>query len=256
MAASRTALAGFSDTFTPIDSCVMQSGEPIPRYTSPQYGFCSCVSSCNVDSCKCITTHGCAYNANGLLNDCYLNGKTVINPVIECSSFCSCNNDCINRVTQHGTIQSVYINNTDNKGYGVYASKELVKGSFVCEYIGQVIKIPEYNKRLIDIGSSVCYCIKIREHLGNNNILTTCIDASCYGNITRFINHSCEPNLVIVPIRSDSIVPRICLFCSVTVNVGEELSYRYCDTSPETKLGNVVCHCGSKECMGFLPLQV
>ena len=247
----------FSASYTSIDSCVLLSGEPIPRQAL--YGPCNCSSNCISESCNCVASHGCAYQQDGVLKDFYLNEESVINPVIECSSFCSCNKDsCLNRRTQAGTLPSLYIHNTPLKGNGLYTSKQIIKGTFVCEYIGQVIKIPEYERRLNNDKSMVCYSIKIKEHSGAKNIVTTCIDASYYGNISRFINHSCTPNMVVVPVRSDSVVPRICLFSSVTINEGEELCFSYCDTSScsTVTLGNVVCHCGSRNCMGFLPLQV
>ena len=53
-----------------------------------------------------------------------------------------------------------------------------------------------------------------------------CIDARRYGNIARFINHLCEPNLV--PVKAfvehqDLRFPRICLFASREIKAYEEL---------------------------------
>ena len=45
--------------------------------------------------------------------------------------------------------------------------------------------------------------------------LVTCDEAHCLviGNIGRYLNHSCEPNLVmVVTIRSSSMVPHLALF--------------------------------------------
>ena len=55
---------------------------------------------------------------------------------------------------------------------------------------------------------------------------TYCIDARKYGNVARFINHLCEPNLVPVKVFVDSQdlrFPRICLFASRDINAQEEL---------------------------------
>ena len=53
-----------------------------------------------------------------------------------------------------------------------------------------------------------------------------CIDARFYGNISRFVNHLCEPN--IVPVRvfidhHDLRFPRIAFFTSRDVRANEEL---------------------------------
>lgn len=53
-----------------------------------------------------------------------------------------------------------------------------------------------------------------------------CIDARFYGNVSRFINHLCEPNLV--PVRAflshqDLRFPRIAFFSSRLIAAGEQL---------------------------------
>lgn len=53
-----------------------------------------------------------------------------------------------------------------------------------------------------------------------------CIDARYYGNVSRFINHLCDPN--IIPVRvfmlhQDLRFPRIAFFSSRAIRPGEEL---------------------------------
>ena len=53
-----------------------------------------------------------------------------------------------------------------------------------------------------------------------------CIDARYYGNISRFINHLCDPN--IIPVRvfmlhQDLRFPRIAFFSSRDILTGQEL---------------------------------
>ncbi len=55
---------------------------------------------------------------------------------------------------------------------------------------------------------------------------TYCIDARKYGNIARFINHLCEPNVVPVKVfinHQDLRFPRICFFTSREIKAHEEL---------------------------------
>lgn len=55
---------------------------------------------------------------------------------------------------------------------------------------------------------------------------TFCIDARHYGNVSRFINHACEPN--VHPVRvyvdhHDLRFPRIALFATRDIAAGEQL---------------------------------
>ena len=55
---------------------------------------------------------------------------------------------------------------------------------------------------------------------------TYCMDAKHYGNISRFINHRCEPNLTPVSVyidHQDTRFPRICLFANTDIECGTEL---------------------------------
>ena len=57
---------------------------------------------------------------------------------------------------------------------------------------------------------------------------TFCIDARKYGNVSRFINHLCEPNIIPVKVfieHQDLRFPRICFFASREIKAGEELGY-------------------------------
>jgi len=67
------------------------------------------------------------------------------------------------------------------------------------------------------------------------------------GNIARFINHSCDPNLVMLPVRSDSIASILCLFTLKAISMGKELWFSNGDTPAESG------YCGSEVCKGYLP---
>lgn len=54
-----------------------------------------------------------------------------------------------------------------------------------------------------------------------------CIDANFYGNVSRFFNHSCEPN--VVPIRvyyehQDIRFPKIAFFATKDIEAGDEIT--------------------------------
>ena len=90
------------------------------------------------------------------------------------------------------------------------------------------------------------------------------------------MNHSCEPNLVMVTIRSSSMVPHLALFtirdvAEVTFVTcagdnteepcqGEELCFDYggsqareTNNSDLDQTGRTVCLCGANSCKGYLP---
>ena len=91
----------------------------------------------------------------------------------------------------------------------------------------------------------------------------TTIDARILGSFTRFINHSCSPNLTVHPIRRSSFVPFLSLFSKRDIEQGEELTFSYFGEAKrsegregwegETIPGDLKCKCKSKDCIGFLP---
>lgn len=56
------------------------------------------------------------------------------------------------------------------------------------------------------------------------------MDAALYGNVSHFINHSCEPNLEIFNVWIDCLdpnLPRLCLFAARDIFKGEQLTFDY-----------------------------
>lgn len=87
------------------------------------------------------------------------------------------------------------------------------KGNFVAVYTGEILTEMEADRRMDD-----SYFFD----LGHSH----CIDANYYGNVSRFFNHSCEPN--IVPVRvfyhhQDYRFPKISFFTCRDIEVGEEI---------------------------------
>ena len=73
----------------------------------------------------------------------------------------------------------------------------------------------------------------------SNNVVMTCIDGaeedcdSSGGDCGVFgfgkrVNHSCDPNLLLVPVRVDSEIPHICMFAVRDIQPHvEQLCYSY-----------------------------
>ncbi|XP_027489395.1 histone-lysine N-methyltransferase SUV39H1-like, partial [Corapipo altera] len=56
------------------------------------------------------------------------------------------------------------------------------------------------------------------------------VDAAHYGNISHFVNHSCDPNLQVYNVfieNLDQRLPRIALFATRPIRAGEELTFDY-----------------------------
>jgi euchromatic histone-lysine N-methyltransferase len=80
---------------------------------------------------------------------------------------------------------------------------------------------------------------------------TYCIDARRYGNIARFINHSCEPNLIPVKVyvdHQDLKFPRIAFFAVRDIEANEELAFDYGDKFWIIKYKSFTCSCQSPKC--------
>eukprot|EP00466_Bigelowiella_natans_P005456 jgi/Bigna1/80755/fgenesh1_pg.74_\ len=98
--------------------------------------------------------------------------------IFECHEGCNCSERCINRVTR-GLHYKLEIYRTKFKGWALRTLEDIEQGSFVLEYIGEVRRANDENE--------FTYLFKIGEHVE--------IDPKHRGNVARFLNHSCTPNL-------------------------------------------------------------
>lgn len=144
--------------FTYITSNISGEGVTIP--VDPLIG-CEC-TSCSVSNgklCSCSNSSRLNYE-KGLLK--VRPGK----PIYECNSRC-CNNftnivrgklklrflkfrckcgpTCSNRVVQKGSLITSCVFKTANKGWGVKTLQAIPRGTFVMEYVGEVIKYPTHS---------------------------------------------------------------------------------------------------------------
>ncbi|XP_024918196.1 histone-lysine N-methyltransferase SETDB2 isoform X2 [Cynoglossus semilaevis] len=81
------------------------------------------------------------------------------------------------------------------------------------------------------------------------------LDASKEGNVSRFFNHSCEPNMFVQNVFTDSHdpgFPVIAFFTNREVKAGTELTWNYCDNVLTASLQKqeMQCLCRSNNCQG------
>ena len=231
------------------------------RLSSAVIRGCSCADAqCGTLACSCASSS--AYDAHGRLVSFEVPG------IFECSERCRCDALCCrNRVVSRGLRVPLVVFKTRDRGWGVRTEWPLERGEYVCEYAGAIISSEEATARQAQGGHN--YVMSLREHLASGQILVTCIDPTDKGNVGRYFNHSCDPNLAIVLVRAGSFVPRAAFFCTRPVPRGEELTFFYGDNAssnasskptPEelqksTAASRRICRCGAKRCMGFLPFD-
>jgi len=91
----------------------------------------------------------------------------------------------------------------------------------------------------------------------NPDDVDTIIDACLYGNVARFINHSCDGgNLTKQVVAVDSTLDlrwcRVALFAHHPIPAGTELTYDYEWKVKDPEKPSLLCHCHSPECRRFI----
>jgi hypothetical protein len=197
--------------------------------------------------CDCIRIMGCrAYDEQG-----FLTRKALYSAfhIFECNQNCRCDpNTCSNRVVQKGFSVPMQLFKTVDKGWGVRALDNIKKGQFIEEYVGELIteNIAEQRGLDYDTKFECSYLFDIRQ---DNNKYS--IDSNLYGNVARWFNHSCTPNMVSreVSIETRNLhLSRIAFFAKRNIEAGEELTYNY---NYEIK-NRLKCHCHTPNCKGWL----
>lgn len=239
------------DNYDHIDNSLIYTISNIPGpgcnmndFNSCPNQMCNCTDSCHTQSCECVSLVG--YNN-------YDNFGKLISTnrlIYECNDLCKCTL-CQNRIVQLGPRIGLYISRCC-KGLGLYTDIVIEKGHFICEYAGEIINIAEAQRRSNSDDEN--YIFVINEYF-SNHVTTTVIDATIIGNIGRYINHSCQPNCMIIPVRVDSLIPRLAIFAIKDIQCNEEITYHYggegfCSLN---NLSEVKCLCESFSCNGFLP---
>jgi len=256
----------FPENFLYTQHCVAGKGVYIP---SDALLGCDCAGGCE----KHLASGGCCPAANDG-KSAYENGLMKMKPgraVFECNSRCKCPPSCPNRIVQKGSKFAMCVFKTaSGKGWGLRALEPIPKGSFVIEYVGEIITNDEAEKRGLEYDTNGYTYLFDLDFFESESPLT--IDATHCGNVSHFINHSCSPNLQVYNVFIDNIdasLPRIALFAKRNINVNEELTFDYqmtgemgdWDDSDHIKSSsNVVleknlstrCLCNSSKCRGWL----
>lgn len=108
---------------------------------------------------------------------------------IECSpEFCPAKKKCHNQNFRLGSHFAFQVRKTEAKGWGLFAMEEIPAEHFIIEYMGEVIDNMEFEYRFKATKDENFYFFALNQNMY--------IDSKIYGNQSRFINHSCDPNAV------------------------------------------------------------
>ncbi|KAL6907276.1 hypothetical protein GGI43DRAFT_420986 [Trichoderma evansii] len=174
----------------------------------------------------------------GLLRSKMLNSKE---PLYECHTGCSCSKDCPNRVVERGRTIPLQIFRTPDRGWGVHAQVAIKKGQFVDRYLGEIITSAEADRRRAASAYSQrkdVYLFALDKFTNPESLDPRLkgppveVDGEFLSGPTRFINHSCEPNLRIfarVGDHADKHIHDLALFAIREIAAGEELTFDYVD---------------------------
>lgn len=110
-------------------------------------------------------------------------------------------------------------------GYGLFASRDIQKGSLIVEYKGK--RIP----------TTYADTLKTRYLFEIDNEWT--IDGSSRDNVARYINHSCEPNA-----EAEIHDGRVYILAMRDIPSGEEIGIDYGDEYFDEFIRPLGCKCG------------
>ncbi|XP_068708846.1 histone-lysine N-methyltransferase NSD2-like isoform X2 [Montipora foliosa] len=158
---------------------------------------------------------------------------------------CPAKENCHNQRFQKRQYVACEPFRTLHRGWGLKCKEDVKKGQFVIEYVGELIDEATCQER-----------VQKGEDITNYYMLTIdkdcIIDAGPMGNLSRFMNHSCDPNCETQKWTVNGEV-RVGLFASREIMAGEELTFDYqldCLGNEKKK-----CHCGAKNCSSFLGVR-
>ncbi|XP_055848792.1 nuclear receptor binding SET domain protein isoform X2 [Episyrphus balteatus] len=164
----------------------------------------------------------------------------------ECNpKICPAGERCQNQMFEKKLYPKLQVMYMNEKGFGLICLEPISAGTFVIEYVGEVIDDAEFRRRISQ---------KEQERDENFYFLTLekdyIIDAGPKGNLARFMNHSCDPNCETQKWCINGL-DRIGLFAIKDIPKNSELTFNY---YWDELLGNDKknCHCGAEKCAGVI----
>lgn len=157
-------------------------------------GGCSCTGGCSPSTCSCAQQNplGQLLNAQSLFIP-LLHGVEIHQTLYECGPGCGCKGHCSSiAITLKPLPHRLTIGPAAGKDLAVFATENIPKGAYVCQYAGEYVSAAEARQRLLEYdrrGEGHALLV-VREVLpSGTSALRTQIDATKRSNVARFINH-------------------------------------------------------------------
>ena len=143
------------------------------------------------------------------------------------------------------TSPYIVVKNSSIHNKGVFAKKDIPKGTRIIEYVGEKITKAESDRRADkvleaskkDTTKGAVYIFELNKRYD--------IDGNVSWNTAGLINHSCDPNC-----EAEGARGHIWITAIRDIKKGEELSYNYGYDIED--FGDHPCKCGSKKCVGYI----
>jgi SET domain-containing protein len=143
------------------------------------------------------------------------------------------------------TSKYIELRNSKIHGIGIFARRNIPKGTKIIEYVGRLISKKESEElaekqlefSLSNKQKGAVYIFELNKKFD--------IDGNVFWNTARFINHSCSPNC-----ETEDDDRHIWILALRDIKKGEELSYNYGYDLEDYK--EHICKCGSKNCLGYI----
>ncbi|OEH80296.1 set domain-containing protein [Cyclospora cayetanensis] len=137
-------------------------------------------------------------------------------PIASCSAHCLCSPEyCANRLPEDLQYR-VAVAKTRHAGWELRTLEAIPKGAFIMQYVGEVIPraVMDGRSRQEARRGYHNYCM---EAVGEERDLeydwaAPCIDSLFIGNASRFLNHSCNPNVRVATIWRGPSLPLVGVF--------------------------------------------
>ncbi|CAH9112576.1 unnamed protein product [Cuscuta epithymum] len=224
---------------------------------------CHCTGGCRPGNfnCPCLQKNGgfLHYSALGVL----LTYKCFIH---ECGPSCSCPPNCRNRISQAGLKARLEVFKTRNRGWGLRSWDPIRSGGFICEFAGEVIDASRAGEYGRESGDSYMFdatrnyppleVVQVGQSNSPEIPFALVISARSYGNVARFMNHSCSPNVMWQPVvreNNNEAYYHVAFFAISHIPPMQELTFDY-GVIPSNRAADrrrKRCLCGSPNCRGF-----
>lgn len=136
--------------------------------------------------------------------------------------------------------------------WGLFAGEDIESGDMVVEYVGELIResVANVRERRYELALQAKGSTEMASSYLFRLSSDLVIDATHKGNMSRFVNHSCDPTCVARVVSAD--VRRIVMYARRDIRKGEEITYDYKFPLEDDPHKKIKCLCGSRNCRGTL----